>query len=145
MTGVLFMLALAACSKGSGSNSTSATYYTSNGICYNNQNVAVSSSYCTTGYYTTNGICYNSSGAAVSSSYCSSTGYTYSNGVCYNSSGISVATTYCTGTTTTGTTSTYQVCNGYYYWNGQLAMCWGTNCRGYTLVSATTGQTVVCQ
>lgn len=110
-----------------------------------------------TGYsYNTYGQCVQTStGQIVTSTYCTTanTGYSYNtSGQCIQTStGQIVTTAYCqtgyatTGYGTTGYGTTYGQCVGYYYYNGQLSYCNGYNCRGYTLISAQTGQQVTCQ
>jgi hypothetical protein len=127
-------------------------YYTSNGYCYSSSGVQVSTTYrssATGTYYISGGNCYNSAGTLVSSTYCSltsstSTTYYISGGNCYNSSGTLVASTYCSLTSST-TTTTATACYGYYYWGSELGYCYGSNCSGYTLTSASTGKTTYCE
>lgn len=95
--------------------------------------------------------CYDyTAGSYVDLSYCSSTSsgltYSYVNGLCYASNGVQVATGYCTSTSTTNTSG---VCYGNYIYNQngymQYGVCYGSNCRGYTLIEVSTGRTVTCQ
>jgi hypothetical protein len=101
------------------------------------------------GTYTwSNGVCYTNTGVVVANTYCTSSTSTYTvyNGFCYTSTGQNVAMSYCT-TAVTPTTGGSCVGNYYYLNNGtyQLVYCNGADCRGYSLVSATTNQTVMCQ
>ncbi len=97
-----------------------------------------------TGYQLSNGICYSTStGQQVASGFCTSTnsGYYSNNGFCYMSStGQQVDNSFCSTNTTPG-----GQCVGVYIWNGSYVQCNGSNCRGYTLIQATTGTSVLCQ
>lgn len=103
-----------------------------------------------------NGSCYDYTAATyVDVSYCASststtsTSYYWNNGYCYSSTGQIVTSSYCSGATSTTTTATTGVCNGYYLYNyngyQQFVMCYGTNCRGYTLTEYMTGRQITCQ
>jgi hypothetical protein len=93
-----------------------------------------------------NGACYDYTNKQyVTTSFCTtttaSTGYQLSNGICYSTStGQQVDNSYCSSNTTTGSQ-----CIGVYIYNGQYVQCNGSNCRGYTLIQATTGTPVTCQ
>lgn len=129
---------------------TTGQYGYANGACYDYTNKQyVATSYCSTttagtGYQLSNGICYSTStGQQVASGFCTSTnsGYYSNNGYCYMSStGQQVDNSYCSSTTTTGSQ-----CIGIYIYNGSYVQCNGSNCRGYTLIQATTGTAVTCQ
>ena len=97
-----------------------------------------------TGYQLSNGICYSTStGQQVATGFCTSTnsGYYSNNGYCYMSStGQQVNNSFCSTTT-----SSNGQCFGVYIYNGQQVLCNGADCRGYTLIQATTNTTVTCQ
>ena len=130
-------------------------YGMSNGSCYDFTSAAyVAASFCSnvanSGYSLNNGVCYSTTtGQAVATSFCSNTntnsGYSLNNGTCYSTTtGQPVATTYCSGGSNTN-----GACYGTYIYSGngqqQYGTCNGANCRGYTLIQASTGQTVMCQ
>lgn len=127
---------------------TTTGYQLSNGLCYSTSTgQQVATGLCTTttnGYQLSNGICYSTStGQQVATGFCTSTnsGYYSNNGYCYMSStGQQVNNSFCsTSTTTSGQ------CIGVYIYNGQYVQCNGADCRGYTLIQATTNTTVTCQ
>lgn len=97
-------------------------------------------------YQLVNGLCYSNNGQQVPANYCSqtsNTGYQLYNGQCIQTTnGQPVQANYCTQT---GVGVTSQACYGSYYYNGQLGTCNGSNCSGYTLISASNGQQVYCQ
>lgn len=67
------------------------------------------------------------------------TSYYMSNNSCYNNAGQIVATTYCSNVGGVG-----GQCIGYFYYQGQLTLCNGADCRGYTLINAQTNQPQTC-
>lgn len=102
----------------------------------------------TTGYTLTNGLCHNSAGQQVEPAFCTqtATGYYNSNGQCFSSANSQpVALTYCNN----GTMNPGGQCIGSYIYNNfgnsQWVYCAGANCRGYTLIQVSTGQSVYCQ
>jgi len=89
--------------------------------------------------------------------YSDAQGFKWVNGACYNRDGYQVSTDYCNGYSNGGGGGYYgggyqqgaaKVCYGQYiYMAGgypQYGMCYGTNCRGYTLIEVATGQMVSC-
>lgn len=149
-----------------GMNSSS-SYTMQNGVCVSATGQQVATSLCSqssTGYYFNNGICYSSATQQqVAANLCSqsSTGYYFNNGICYSSAtNQQVAISFC------GTNSNLPQpmpmpppmqmpmpsngpCFGNYIYNGngyaEYGYCYGTNCRGYTLIEAASGRTVFCQ
>jgi hypothetical protein len=118
-------LFLTACGKDGGNSSTTTTtatyYWGTNGACYQTGTTnVVSSSLCSasTGYQLVNNLCYQTS-----------TGQVVNQSLCYNGN--------------TGATGAQ--CIGLYRWNGYTVQCNGADCRGYTLINATTGVSQYCQ
>lgn len=123
---VALVIGLTGCGQGSGnSNNNGTTAYTmgANGQCFNNQGQQVAQNMCTSSY----GI----------------NGNHLINGQCYSASNQVLPVQSCQGSY--GASSV--PCYGPYTYpqNGTSGICNGANCSGYTLVSQTTGQTVVCQ
>jgi hypothetical protein len=93
-----------------------------------------------------NGQCIQTStGQQVPYNYCSqtsNTGYQLGvNGQCIQTStGQQVPYNYCSQAGGTG-----QACYGIYIYNGQQVLCSGSDCSGWTLIQAQTGQQVLCQ
>ena len=137
----LLPLLFTSCGSSSGSSTTATSYYSANGLCYSNTGTQVASTLCTSSYYMSNGLCYAAGGVQVATTMCSSSYYT-SNGLCYSTGGVQVSPIYCSSTTSS---LVAQYCVGYYYLNSVEYYCNGTNCSGYTLISATTGQSTTCR
>jgi hypothetical protein len=114
-----------------------------------------------TGQYSMlNGGCYdNVSRTYVAANLCSgvgatgNTGYMYQNGLCYSTTtGQQVQVNYCNNVAggVNGVNGMYGTqCVGTYIYNQggypTYVNCNGTNCRGYTLIEATTQRQVYCQ
>jgi hypothetical protein len=104
----------------------------------------------TSQYVYQNGACYDQTNQRYADpALCSNalnSGFTYVNGVCtQTTTGAQSPPGYCQNNGVGGA----QQCYGQYIYNQngnyQQVQCAGANCRGYTLISQTTGQQVVCQ
>lgn len=110
----------------------------------------------TNNMYVANNLCTNYGGNG-GYGYSNDQGYKWVNGACYNRDGYQVSSDFCNGYNNGGGGGYYgggyqqgtaKVCYGQYiYMAGgypQYGMCYGTNCRGYTLIEVATGQMVSC-
>lgn len=147
------VLLASGCDKNSDTKPASINQYgMRDGSCYDyNSNMYVNTSYCNTN----NNYGYGG-GYGYGSGY-NQGGYKWVNGACYNRDGYQVSSDYCNGSADGynggggyygGGYPTSKVCYGQYIYNSggymQYGMCYGTNCRGYTLIEAATGQMVMC-
>lgn len=146
-------VALMSCSKNSSTGSTPAvTYSYVNGICVNNSNQQVATTYCTSnnGYTYVNGVCIaTATNQQVPTNYCSNTtannGYVYQNGMCIQiSTGQQVPTNYCQNTGSNNGVSGAQQCYGYFTNGYQYGQCSGANCSGLVLQEVSSGRIIQC-
>jgi hypothetical protein len=150
--GILILAVACGKSNDDSNNSSNHTYGMVNGMCYDyTSQVYTTTASCAnnTSYYWSSGSCISAAtGQAVNSAYCSTStannGYVLSNGICYSTiNGQQAPVSYCSATSGTGQ------CYGTYYYNNngnmQMGQCQGANCRGMTLIEATTGRQVLCQ
>lgn len=150
-------------------SNTNSNYTMQNGVCVSSTGQQVAANLCTqssTGYYLNNGVCYSSSNqqqVAVTLCSQSTSGYYNNNGVCYSSStNQQVAMSFCNTNSTLPPNQSMPMpppmqmpypgggpCFGNYIYTGngyaEYGYCYGTNCRGYTLIEAASGRTVFCQ
>ena len=128
-------------------------------------NCAGMSSNTNSNYTMQNGVCVSSTGQQVAATLCTqtTTGYYLNNGVCYSSTtNQQVAMSFCGTNSTLPPTQPMPMpppqqmpypgggpCFGNYIYTGhgyaEYGYCYGTNCRGYTLIEAASGRTVFCQ
>ena len=156
-------------SSDSGSNSTQThSYALRNGSCYDyTSSTYVTNSNCqgnNGSYYMSNNTCYNQAGQVVDTQNCNNQnngGYYDNNGNWVNGNnngnnngsnngnGNCNGGNYNGGYSGGGGTCSNRPCYGNYIFTQggfmQYGMCYGINCRGYTLIDASSGRTVRCE